>query len=294
MKMTVSATETRLLLMLKSFLLIGLVAASFLSYSQDNDAQLKKWETEADTLMGRQDYAGAIKIYSKIISETGLKEKSQFKTLYKRAVAYYSLEESENGLKDISQFISEYPDVPRARLLRALIYRQLGDVDNQLVDLEKAMTDQNMNPELFRWRGSLFLEKEQFEKAKSDFTLVKNFTDDAELETNLGLIHYSLGHFDSALVCLNKAIELDVTYPASYIYAGSFCLQENQFERGLEYLNLALRIDSSNRTAIFYKGVALVELKRTEAGCSCLRKAFTAGEDDAADYLKEYCYEVYK
>jgi tetratricopeptide (TPR) repeat protein len=184
--------------------------------------------------------------------------------------------------------------VPRAKLLRALIYRQLGDTDNQLIDLEKVIEAQGISPDLLRWRATLLLEKNEFQKAKADLLIVKNFMDDAELETNLGLVNYSLGNLDSALVCLNKAIELDVTYPASYVYAGSFCLQEEKFELALEYLNLGLRLDPTNRAAIFYKGVALVELKRTNEGCSCLRKAFAAGEDDAADYLKEYCYEVYK
>jgi tetratricopeptide (TPR) repeat protein len=276
----------------KFFLLLFLVAIVFVAQAQDTNA-LAQAEVEGDTLMSRQDFAGAIKIYSKVIAEAGLKEKSNFKTLYKRAVAYYNLEDSKNALEDINRFIAEFPEVPRARLLRALIYRQLEDIDNQLADLEKAMEGQ-MSPELLRWRASLYMEKEQFQKAKADFLVIKNIQDDAEVETNLGLIHFSLGHLDSALISLNKAIELDVTYPAAYVYAGSFCLQENKFELALEYLNLALRIDSTNRAAIFYKGVALVELKQTNAGCSCLRKAFAAGEDDAADYLKEFCYEVYK
>jgi tetratricopeptide (TPR) repeat protein len=280
--------------MLKILFPLLLVVGGLAAQSQDPTASGQS-EAEADTLMAHQEFAGAAKIYSKIISETGLKDKSQFKTLYKRAVAYYNIEDSKNALEDINRFIAEFPDVPRARLLRALIYRQLEDVDNQLVDLEKAMASpQMMSPELLRWRASLYMEKEQFQKAKDDFLIIKNYADDAEIETNLGLIHFSLGNLDSALVCLNKAIELDVTYPASYVYAGSFCLQESKFELALEYLNLALRIDPTNRAAIFYKGVALVELKKTREGCSCLRKAFEAGEDDAADYLKEFCYEVYK
>jgi tetratricopeptide (TPR) repeat protein len=290
--MTASAIETSLRLVSNILFLFVFTALSHVAMSQSSS--LEQMEVDADTLMRHEDFEGASKIYSKLISEKGLKEKSQFKLLYKRAVAYYNLEEADSALKDISQFITEFPEVPRAKLLRALIYRQLGDTDNQLIDLEKVIEAQGISPDLLRWRATLLLEKNEFQKAKADLLIVKNFMDDAELETNLGLVNYSLGNLDSALVCLNKAIELDVTYPASYVYAGSFCLQEEKFELALEYLNLGLRLDPTNRAAIFYKGVALVELKRTNEGCSCLRKAFAAGEDDAADYLKEYCYEVYK
>ncbi len=292
MKPTASASVTGQLLVRKVLFLFVFTALSLVAMSQNSS--LEKMEVEADTLMRREDFEGAIKIYSKIISETGLKEKSQYKSLYKRAVAYYSSSKPESALQDMNKFIAEFPETMQARILRALIYRQLENIDGQLADVEKAISLQETNPELLRWHATLMLEKNEFQKAKADLLIVKNFTDDAELETNLGLAYYSGGSLDSALVCLNKAIELDVTYPASYIYAGSFCLQEEKFEQALEYLNLGLRIDPTNRSAIFYKGVALVELKKTNEGCSCLRKAFAAGEDDAADYLKEYCYEVYK
>ena len=89
---------------------------------------------------------------------------------------------------------------------------------------------------------------------------------------------------------MNKAIELDVTFLPPYLYAGSYCLQENEFELVLKYVNVALQIEPNNKTALLYKGVALVELKKEKEGCRCLTKALAAGEDDAADYLKEYCY----
>jgi hypothetical protein len=71
-------------------------------------------------------------------------------------------------------------------------------------------------------------------------------------------------------------------------------LQEEKFDLALKYLELALRLEPGNRAALFYKGVSLVELKRTDEGCRCLQRAFNAGEDDAADYLKEYCFDVFK
>ena len=58
----------------------------------------------------------------------------------------------------------------------------------------------------------------------------------------------------------------------------------------LEYLNLALRIDGKSPDVMFYKGVALVELKQMEEGCRCLNRAFYNGADNAGDYLAQYCF----
>ncbi len=279
----------------KKVSLLGLLL-SFASmvFAQDAMTRRAKWETDADTLMNHEDFAGAAALYSRIISECTFKEQSDYRFIYKRAVSYYSESRFDSALTDMNHFVSEFPESPQARILRALIYRQKGDTTNQLNDLQKAIDLRGSTPELIRWRGALRADKGDFKGAKKDLEEAKVFTDDAELETNLGFIYYSLGSLDSALVCFNKAIVLDVNYSASYLYAGTFCLEDERYELALTYLELALRIDPANRSALFYKGASLVELKRTDEGCRCLQKAFDAGEDDAADYLKEYCFDIFK
>lgn len=263
-------------------------------FSQDNQARWSEWETEADTLMSHQDYEGAAKLYTKIIGESKLKEKSNFKPLYKRAVSYYSAGDLDKALVDVDQFITEFPESPQPRLLRALINRQKQDEEAQLIDLQKAIELGNTNPQLIFWRGSLLAAKGENEKAKSDFLYVRNIGDDAELETALGAVYRGLGKTDSAFICLNNAIVLDVNYSPSYVYAGSFCVEDGKYDLAVKYLNLALRVDAENTSALFYKGVALVQQEKLDEGCSCLRKALDKGEDDAAEYLKEFCFDVFK
>jgi tetratricopeptide (TPR) repeat protein len=278
----------------KFSLVCSLLCLSFLVAAQDQVDRLSKWETEADTLMDHQDFAGATSLYSKIISECKFTEKSDYRFIYKRAVSYYSANNFDSALVDMNRFIPLFPESSQARILRALIYRGKSDSENQLNDLQKAIELRGPTKELVRWRGALLADKGDFKAAKKDLEEVKNYQDDAELETNLGFIYYNLGSLDSALVCFNKAIVLDVNYSPPYLYAGTFCLQEEKFDLALKYLSLGLRIDPTNRSALFYKGVSLIELKRTDEGCRCLKKAFDSGEDDATDYLKEYCYDIFK
>ncbi|MBI1768184.1 MAG: hypothetical protein HYR67_07400 [Bacteroidetes bacterium] len=281
----------------KNFCLISLLLVllcSGLAIAQDEQTRWSQWETDADTLMNHQDFAGAAKLYTKIIDESKLKEKSNYKSLYKRAVSYYSAGDFDHALTDVNLFITEFPESPQPRLLRALINRQKNDEASQLIDLQKAIELGNTNPQLLFWRGTLLAAKGENESAKKDLLTVQKINDDAEVETMLGTVYRALEKTDSAFICLNKAIVLDVNYPASYIYAGSFCVEDENYNLALKYLNLALRIDSENISAIFYKGIALVELEKLEEGCRCLRKALDAGEDDAAEYLKEFCYDVFK
>ncbi|MCX8490286.1 MAG: tetratricopeptide repeat protein [Cyclobacteriaceae bacterium] len=257
-------------------------------------AQVSKWETEADTLMNRQQFEEATKLYSKVITTRGLKERDDYRTLYKRSVSYYYAGEFDKALKDLDVFLREFPQVAQAYVLRAFVCRELDSVDGQLTSIQKAIELQPENLELVKWRGSLLLQKNEYQLAKSDFLMVRNKLDDPELEVNLALAYYSLSDIDSALIAINKSIELDATYEPAYLYGGSLCLETEKYVKSLEYLNLALLVDPENANAIFYKGMVLVELKQEKEGCQLLARAFKAGQDDAAGYLKEHCYDIFK
>ncbi len=271
----------------KVFVLV-LWAIPFLGIAQY--PKLKAWEVEADTLMNHQNFAEAIKLYTKVITTSKLQIQQDYRAVYKRAVAYYSIKEFQKSLQDLDQFVPQYPQVPQGHILRALIYRELGDTEKQLTNVEAAAELQG-DPSLIKWRATLLMDKGSYELAKRDLLFVRQVQPDPEAETQLGFAYYSLQQRDSALVCLNKAIELEPTYIPAYYYAGSFCLQDEAYDLGLKYLNVGLRLEPTNSSLLFYKGIALIELKKQDEGCRFLRKAFEAGEDDASDYLIEYCYK---
>ena len=251
----------------------------------------KAWAAKADTLYQHQEFPSAIKALSKAIKLSGLKEKESFVLIYRRAVCYYSISEYNLSLKDLDSFNQKVPDGTQASLLRALIYRELGNNDKQLEYLAQVISTRSPRPELFRWRGLVYLQTDHFPEAKSDLLSARAMEDDSETETYLGLVYYNLHQTDSALIAFNRAIEMDATYLPPFLYAGSASLESGNIELGLQYLNLALKLDPTNKEALYYKGAALVEQNKTDAGCQCLNRAFYLGMDEAADYLKEYCFD---
>ena len=264
------------------------------------NAQTPKWkslEAEGDTLYSRQEYEPASKIYSKVLESNVQKDgkyedKNLYGILYKRAVCYYSMEEYDNALKDLDMFEPVFPKAPQPKLLKAFIYRALDNIDKQLEYLQQAMALQPPNADFLKWRGMLLIQKDKYGEALADLLEARQFQDDPEVETYLGVSYYHTENVDSAFISFNKAIELDPTYAASYLYAGTTALQEESYALSIEYLNLALRLDAKNKEALYYKGVALVESKQIEEGCRCLNRAFYAGLDDAGDYLTQYCFDV--
>jgi len=274
---------------LTAFIAVFFLLTAVISLPAQN-AKWAQWESEADTLLSRENFSGAIKLYTKIIKASKLKDKNSMGALYKRAVCYYSTGDHQRALKDLDVFVSMYPQVVQAHILRAFIYKDLHDNEHQLEALERVLALQPSNPEVIKLRASVYMEEEKYREAITDLLFVRTVKDDAETEVYLGYSYYSLQQIDSALIALNRSIELNPSYLPAYLYAGSFCIEEGNYDLALKYLAIASRLDPANTTVQFYKGIALIEKENLDEGCSCLNKAFYGGEDDAADYLKEYCY----
>lgn len=268
---------------------ILLVMSSFFVAGQAKVNEAAAWETYADTLASREDFAGAIKLYNKIIEKSGLKKDDDFSVLYKRAYAYFGAQDFENALKDVNQYLQRIPD-PQAKLLRIYINQGLGDHKAQLADLDDFLKQSPGNPEIIRFRASVLMDAGEYKEAQKDLKSLLAQGADPEIESFLGLTYYYLGSPDSAMIVFDRVIKQQPSLLQPYLYAGSLCIEEGAYPLALQYINKGLQIDPTNVTLLFYKGAALTETDQLEEGCRCLRKAFAAGFDDAADYLKEYCY----
>jgi tetratricopeptide (TPR) repeat protein len=144
-------------------------------------------------------------------------------------------------------------------------------------------------PEFRSWRARLLNEKGEYEKAMADLNH-PSLAGSARTELFLGMAEYGLNGLAAALAHFDKAIALEPGDPATYLYAGSYCLDEERYEEADAYFSAGLSRASDNLDLMMYKGYTLVELKQVEEGCRLLRKAFYSGHEDAGDYLNEYCF----
>jgi tetratricopeptide (TPR) repeat protein len=264
--------------MYRAFFFFSLLAITAELSAQDS--KWKKWEVQADTLMNRGDFGGALPLYSKVIKSSGLKSKEDYRALYKRSVCHYSIGQLDPALADITKFIDQYPNMLQARILQAFIFRDKQDADRQLEALNQAIQINPGDPNLIKWRAQLQMDKGEYEKGKGDLIQIQSLQD-PEVEVYLGVAYYNLGDKGLAIGSINKAIELDATYMPAYLYGGSFSLQEESYELAVKYLDMAIRLDPTNLTALFYKGIALVEMEKLEDGCRLLAQVFNKGQDEA-------------
>lgn len=283
--MNVSAILNRRIGLYIAGLIIILMVSPVCVFSQSQSTP-STLEIEADTLLNRGDLEAAIAAYTKLIK----KKTGSSQILYKRAYAYFNQEEYQSALVDVNAYIAQSND-PQGIVLRATIYEQTGNYADELHDINLLMA-QSANPELLRWRASIAMEAGQYNVAQQDVQQLLKWQHSTELLSFLGLTYYYQEKTDSALAIFDQVIAEAPEQVETYLYAGSLCLEEGEFDLSLKYIHAGLARDPGNATLLFYKGAALIEKEDFEEGCRCLYKAFTHGIDDAGDYLKEYCYGV--
>jgi tetratricopeptide (TPR) repeat protein len=247
---------------------------------------------KADTLMEREDFAGALPIYDKLIAKSKFNSPEDYNLLYKRAYCHYGLGKFDAALADINRFIQKTPD-PQAKILRAYINQELGNSQAQLDDLNEFVDINPDNAELLRWRASVLMDLEKYTEARKDIRKILAQDQNPDIKGYLGLTYYYSEDADSALMIFDEVIAEAPNNVQTYVYASSLALQEEAYPLAVQYIDKGLKLDPANTTLQFYKGIALVESEKTDEGCRCLNKAFSDGFDDAGDYLKEYCYGVH-
>jgi len=270
-------------------LVVLLATSAFIAGAQpksDRDASL---EVQADTLMARENYAAALLLFDKIIQTSKFKKPDDYAVFYKRAYCRYELTQYDEALKDVNQYLEQVPD-DQARLLRLYINQELGNTNAQLDDLNTFIAANPSNTELLRWRASVLMQTDRYAEAQRDIRQLMVYEPGPEIKSYLGLTYFYQNDIDSALVIFDEVIATDPSYIQTYLYAGSLCLDEGQYDAALFYIDKGLKQEPTNHTLALYKGIALVEKDNDTEGCRWLTKAFNAGEDDAAGYLKQYCY----
>ena len=276
---------------MKGLVFIMMMASPFFVSAQISTGKNAAILVQADTLMNRQDYEGALSLYNKVLEKSKPVSDEDYKVYYKRAFCFYSLGEFDNALKDVNEYVQKVPD-DQAKLLRAYINQELGNFDAQLADLNDFIAGSPGNPDLLRWRASVLMEAERYAEAEKDIRSLLQVQPGPELKAYLGLIYYYQQNPDSALTIFDEVIAENPEYPQTYLYSSSLALEEEAYDLALQYVNQGLGYDPGNLTLLFYKGIALVEKEEVKEGCRCLTKAFAGGMDDASDYLKAYCYGV--
>lgn len=273
---------------------LGLITVMVMSpffIKAQNRHELMAWEVQGDTLLNRGDFKGATEIFTRLIQKTTFNSRSDYDLFYKRGLAWFQSGDFEKALRDANYYKSKTGD-GQANVLKVYIYQKMDKMDDALSQIDTLQQLYSENSELSKWKVQLLMDADRYADAKAELTAALEKENDPKLALLLGLSDYYLGEYDAAFDVFDKLIAADPTMMEAYTYPASLSLEDGLYEKTLAYCEQGLKQDAGDATLMFYKGIALYELKQNEEGCRFLARAFQRGIDDAGDYLKEYCYGV--
>jgi len=175
------------------------------------------------------------------------------------AMLYYKQGKADLALRHLSRAIEMDPTFTRDPFFRESYfttnpYIERGSIYIEKEMYEEAISDFDMSikffPEqevVYLERGFCYLEMDKQEKAKNDFLKWLKSSGDKSKELDaeeMGVIYYIVGKKDLALTCLNKAIESgDAEGPEPYYYRGLIFYERGDYVSSQRDLERAVKSD---------------------------------------------------
>ncbi len=131
-----------------------------------------------------------------------------------------------------------------------------GNNDRAIEDYTKAIAIAKER-HAYMMRGRVWTKKQEFDKAIADLDKA------IELEPTFpftyadrGDAYVEMKEFDKAIADYNHAIKLDSTYTYAYFHRGSTWIRKNEYDRAIADLNKAIRLDPKHIDSIINRGFA--------------------------------------
>jgi len=167
--------------------------------------------------------------------------------------------------------------------------RESKNIELAIKDYSQAYDLDHNNLAAIRYRGDLYAATGDYFKALSDYTVY--LTTDRK---NMGMfeekatIHIRLKMYNEAIGDLDEALAMDPRAAHVYLTRGSILMQyfkqgdvASSLQKASENFTSALRIDSSNASALFYRGQCYIQLGRLHEAVEDFEGARAKGLDSA-------------
>lgn len=168
------------------------------------------------------------------------------------------------------------------KLQEAIDYEDQGAHGQALMAIDAALAVDGLKgaelAEAHTIRGNILNNLDRYEEAvEAHQASLAIDPDQANVWTNLGVVHRLQGDYEAAQECYETAMALDPTYPELYASLGSVLLYQGQVSEALKILDQGVVLGSSIPIMHSNRAVALAYMGRFDEARSSLEKAVSLG-----------------
>jgi tetratricopeptide (TPR) repeat protein len=206
---------------------------------------------------GPADLAGAARVFTGCI----LKRPDNAHAYHCRALAYDKLGQQDEALADLSRAIELDPKHANAWNKRGLVYLSLGQQDKALADFARAIELDPKNATAWNNRGLVYAELGQEDKALADNArAIELDPKNARAWNNRGRVYYKLGQDDKALADYSRAVKLDPKLALAWYNRGLVYHRLSHQDKALADYSRAIELDPNYAPACNNRGLVYAEL----------------------------------
>jgi len=217
------------------------------------------------------------------------------KDFFVQAMDKYDKADFDGAIVDFSQAIQLKPDYAQAYMGRAMAYKRLGDLENQITELRKAA-------ELLQKQGDTEAYQTTIDLIKVTQDLIDSIRSNpnsklafAQFFLNKGIEEWKKGDFVQAIAGFNLVIRLNPNDASAYLFRGNAYGQLKEYQKAIADYTQAIRLDPNYADAYNLRGLVYEMSGNRQKAIADLQKAAnlyrqqgdTAKAQKVLDLLKE-------
>ena len=194
-----------------------------------------------------------------------------------RGLIYEDKKDYDKAIAEYTQAIKVNPNVLESYIARALVYQERKDYDKEIADYTEVIKrDPNRLYEKYMQsdtsvlgytfgayhflRGSVYLEKKEYDKAIADFNeeircqISFGLGNAWAAYTERGRVYLEKKEYDKAIADFNEAIRMNPKFDPVYRYRGDAYLEKKEYDKAVADFEKALQI-------VYLSGIEKSELK---------------------------------
>ncbi|MBN2244837.1 MAG: tetratricopeptide repeat protein [Candidatus Aminicenantes bacterium] len=167
-------------------------------------------------------------------------------------------EKYDEALAIFTEFQQNYPDIHQVHLNLGNCYLKKGDwetaeaefnlvLDKTLENYGDYIKDKATSLRAFAGLGEVYLQKQDFEKAREYLTKALEISPEDEVTAyNVGQLFFSNQRPDDAIKFYKLAVQIKADWPKPYLRLGYAYLNKSDFDHALENFNKFIEMDPDN------------------------------------------------
>lgn len=196
-------------------------------------------------------------------------------------IAYIMLlqKDYERALDEINTALNINPKVPQFYLIKGEITKALDLVDEGILNYTQALNYYDTYADAYYNRGSLYLEKQDYLKAISDFSFAKDYGV-SEGYLGMGHCYYGLNQFSESIDAFNQYLDsIEKIDLVALYWIGLSYYQLNEFDQVIQVYQEFLQIEPEDVEVMLVLSYAYMETNQYIEARSYLEKIVVLNPD---------------